>query len=122
MTYSIVTIMSDTNEVFLNQVLELRRGSIVLAIVGILRVKKHYGYSLLRALEQYNFPVDGSTLYPLLRRLEKQEMLSSEWDTTDKRPRKYYSLTTSGEKLYQSLLSEWREMNEKINEIVKEDI
>ena len=114
--------MSDTNEVFLNQVLELRRGSIVLAIVGILRVNKHYGYSLLRALEQYNFPVDGSTLYPLLRRLEKQEMLSSEWDTTDKRPRKYYSLTTSGEKLYQSLLSEWLEMNEKINEIVKEDI
>jgi len=114
--------MSDSNEVFLNQVLELRRGSIVLAIVGILRAKKHYGYSLLRTLEQYNFPVDGSTLYPLLRRLEKQGMLSSEWDTADKRPRKYYSLTVSGEKLYQNLLSEWSEMNEKINEIVKEDI
>jgi len=113
--------MTDMEELFQNQVLELRRGSIVLAIVSILRKQKHYGYSLLKELEQYSLPVDGSTLYPLLRRLEKQGSLSSEWDTADNRPRKYYALTADGERLYASLLTEWQEMNEKINVIIKDD-
>ena len=114
--------MADINDVFQNQVLEFRRGSIVLAIVSILRTEKHYGYSLLKALERYAFPVDGSTLYPLLRRLEKQGVLISEWNTDDNRPRKYYSLTRDGEALYKKLLTEWSDMNEKIKNIVKEDV
>jgi len=114
--------MSDINDVFQNQALEFRRGSLVLAIVSVLRKKKYYGYSLLRTLENLALPVDGSTLYPLLRRLEKQGVLESEWDTADTRPRKYYKLTHDGETLYQKLVTEWSEMNEKINKIIKEDI
>lgn len=114
--------MTDIEEIFQNQVLELRRGSIVLAIVSILSKRTHYGYSLLKELEQYSLPVDGSTLYPLLRRLEKQGSLSSQWDTEDSRPRKYYSLTADGEKLYVSLLTEWQAMNDKINKIIKDDV
>lgn len=114
--------MDDIESLFQNQVLELRRGSIVIAIIGILSSHKHYGYSLLKALEEYNFPVDGSTLYPLLRRLEKQGVLSSEWDTTDNRPRKYYSLTKNGSVLYQKLANEWSDMNNKITTILKEDL
>jgi PadR family transcriptional regulator PadR len=114
--------MNDIHDVFQNQVFEFRRGSIVIAILGILANQKHYGYSLLKALEQYDFPVDGSTLYPLLRRLEKQKVLISEWDTADSRPRKYYSLTSEGEHLYKRLVVEWSEMNTKIKNILKEDI
>ena len=114
--------MDDINDVFQNQVFEFRRGSIVIAILGILSDKKHYGYSLLKALEQYNFPVDGSTLYPLLRRLEKQKVLVSEWDTADSRPRKYYSLTIEGQRLYERLVVEWSDMNQKIKNILKEDV
>ena len=110
------------NELFQNQVLEFRRGSIVIAIVGILSHKRHYGYALLKELERYDFPVDGSTLYPLLRRLEKQGVLSSEWDTADNRPRKYYTLTKNGAGLYEKLAEEWEEMNKKISTILKEDL
>jgi len=114
--------MTSIDDVFQNQIFEFRRGSIVLAIVGILRAEKQYGYSLLKNLEHSAFPVDGSTLYPLLRRLEKQGVLQSEWNTTDSRPRKYYRLTQDGENLYKKLLAEWSEMNEKIKDIVKEDL
>jgi PadR family transcriptional regulator PadR len=113
--------MDDSEALFQNQVLEFRRGSIVLAIVGILSAKKHYGYSLLKTLEDYDFPVEGNTLYPLLRRLEKQGVLNSEWDTTDNRPRKYYSLTENGAVLYDKLATEWNQMNKKITQILKED-
>lgn len=114
--------MKDIEEVFQNQVQELRRGSIVLAIASVLHANKHYGYSLQRALESYAFSVDESTLYPLLRRLEKQGVLSSEWSTADNRPRKYYTLTPEGEQFYKDLLAEWSDMNQKINEIVKEEV
>ena len=114
-----MTVMDD---IFQNQVLEFRRGSIVLAIVSILQTEKHYGYSLLKALERNAFPVDGSTLYPMLRRLEKQGVLHSRWDTADNRPRKYYELTHDGEILYKKLLAEWSDMNDKIKNIVKEDL
>jgi DNA-binding PadR family transcriptional regulator len=114
--------VNDIDDVFQNQVFEFRRGSIVIAILGILSDKKHYGYSLLKALEQSDFPVDGSTLYPLLRRLEKQKVLSSEWDTADTRPRKYYSLTSEGQQLYERLVLEWSDMNKKIKNILKEDV
>lgn len=113
--------MDELDSLFQNQVLELRRGSIVIAILGILSSQKHYGYSLLKALEGYQFPVDGSTLYPLLRRLEKQGVLSSEWDTADNRPRKYYTLTNNGARLYKKLASEWSDMNGKITTILKEE-
>jgi DNA-binding PadR family transcriptional regulator len=114
--------MTNIDDIFQNQVLEFRRGSIVLAIVSILRTQKHYGYSLLRTLEQSAFPVDGSTLYPLLRRLEKQGVLQSEWNTADSRPRKYYQLTNDGEKLYKKLYAEWLDMNKKIHSIIMEDV
>lgn len=114
--------MADIEELFQNQVLEFRRGSIVVAIVSVLYAERHYGYSLLKALERYAFPVDGSTLYPLLRRLEKQGVLSSDWDTADNRPRKYYSLTPDGITLYKKLLAEWSDMTAKIKNIVKEDV
>lgn len=114
--------MSDIDELYQNQVLELRRGSIVLAIVATLRKQPHYGYSLLESLKEYGLVVEGNTLYPLLRRLQSQGILASEWDTKEARPRKYYSLTRDGAKLYRKLATEWSDMSGRINEIIKEDL
>ncbi len=94
------------NDIYSNQELELRRGTIVLAILHELKERK-YGYALLQSLEQAEIAIEAGTLYPMLRRLEKQGVLKSAWDTTDTRPRKYYELSTDGKKLYKQLEQEW---------------
>lgn len=101
-----------------NQVLELRRGTIVIATLGLLH-NRHYGYGLLQALESAGVTVDAGTLYPLLRRLEKQGVLTSVWETADSRPRKYYQLSQEGEILYDKLVSEWRHMTIFVKELVE---
>lgn len=111
--------MNEIDELFANQALELRRGTIVLAILSKLK-KPRYGYALLQALEKSGISVDAGTLYPLLRRLEKQEVLESKWDVSDTRPRKYYQLSTKGQKLYERLQHEWHETQEKLNIIMLE--
>lgn len=66
-----------------------------------------YGYGLLEALADAGFPVEANTLYPLLRRLEKQGLLVSEWNTDESRPRKFYRTSPAGRELAESLLREW---------------
>lgn len=100
--------------------IELRRGSLVLAVLGSLK-QRHYGYSLLQTMNQYNIDIEANTLYPLLRRLDKQGYLSSEWDTNENRPRKYYTLSKQGEQLFEDLLKEWHKMQMSITKIVQED-
>ena len=109
------------DDVFASQILELRRGVIVLAILSHLRVPR-YGYSLLQQLERAQITVDAGTLYPLLRRLERQGVLESVWDTGESRPRKYYRLTSDGEKMYRSLLEEWKVMVESVEIMTQENI
>ena len=85
---------------------ELRRGSVVLASLIALRTPG-YGYGLLDALDRAGLPVEGNTLYPLLRRLESQGLLTSEWDTTETRPRKFYRTSPDGIRLASALEDEW---------------
>lgn len=105
---------------FANQVLEMRRGTIVLAILSQLTTPR-YGYGLLQQLESARIPIDAGTLYPLLRRLEKHGVLESEWETGESRPRKYYRLSGDGEQLYRRLVEEWQAMNDTIVQMTKED-
>ena len=86
---------------------ELRRGSVVLASLVALE-RPGYGYGLLDALEHAGFPVAANTLYPLLRRLEAQGLLTSAWDTTEIRPRKFYQTSEAGIRIATQLRSEWR--------------
>lgn len=88
---------------------ELRRGTIVLCALCSLK-KPKYGYSLVQDLEEQNMAVDPSTLYPLLRRLEKQGLLQSEWETSSGKPRKYYSMTALGAEVYDGLKEHWENM------------
>lgn len=116
--HSIIQIMS--NEFMNSQILELRRGTIVVATLSLLR-SPHYGYGLLQELESAGVPVDAGTLYPLLRRLEKQGILDSSWETTDARPRKYYHLNQEGKRTYDRLIDEWATMIELTQRLLKKE-
>jgi PadR family transcriptional regulator, regulatory protein PadR len=101
--------MSDIQETINSLTQELRRGTIVIGVLSQL-FEPQYGYSLVSVLEEKGFSIDPSTLYPLLRRLEKQNLLESKWDTHETRPRKYYLLSTEGKEVYQQLCKEWESM------------
>lgn len=107
----------DIDELYTNQVLELRRGTIVLALLSTLK-QPLYGYALLQSLKEAGISVDAGTLYPLLRRLEKQGVLQSKWDTTDTRPRKFYQLSTDGKVLYERLTAEWDDTANKLKAMI----
>lgn len=89
---------------------ELRRGTVVLASLLTLR-EPGYGYGLLESLERIGISVDGNTLYPLLRRLEKQGLLTSEWNTDEARPRKFYRTSAEGDRLAETLSTDWHELD-----------
>ena len=97
---------------------ELRRGTLTLAVLSQLR-KPQYGYSLVQLLEQCGISIEQSTLYPLLRRLEKQELVTSSWDTTESRPRRYYVLTPFGIDIYQQLKEEWEKTSQELSLLLK---
>ncbi|MFI6242016.1 PadR family transcriptional regulator [Micromonospora sp. NPDC050795] len=84
---------------------ELRRGTVVVASLVALR-RPDYGYALLQRLSDHGFPVDANTLYPLLRRLEDQGLLTSEWNTEESRPRKFYRTSDEGESMLNRLLDD----------------
>ncbi len=99
--------------------LELRRGVVVLAALSQLGAPR-YGYELRQALADKGMPIEEGTLYPLLRRLETQGLLKSEWRIVDGPPRRYYSLTTDGRKLLKKLTESWQAMNEAMGRLLKE--
>jgi len=100
----------ENDELVQNMLLELRRGVIAIAVLSQLS-KEEYGYSLLKALFDLGLEVDQSTLYPLLRRLESQGLLQSEWRIADEaRPRRYYVISTQGREVLTQLKREWSVM------------
>ncbi|WP_300265222.1 PadR family transcriptional regulator [Microbacterium sp.] len=101
------------DEVFDTHLQELRRGTVVLACLQLLRTPG-YGYGLLEDLQRHGFATDANTLYPLLRRLEKQEYLTSEWNTDEARPRKFYRTSEAGTRLADTLTTEWLALTEAI--------
>jgi len=98
---------------------EIRRGTVVLACLQLLR-EPGYGYGLLEDLERHGFPTDANTLYPLLRRLEKQGYLTSEWNTDETRPRKFYRTSAAGAALADRLTAEWRAVADAIATLPEE--
>ncbi|RIV37823.1 PadR family transcriptional regulator [Micromonospora radicis] len=94
-----------TDDVLRTHLQELRRGTVVVASLVALR-QPDYGYALLQRLAGHGFAVDANTLYPLLRRLEEQGLLTSEWNTEESRPRKFYRTSDAGEQLLTRLLDD----------------
>jgi PadR family transcriptional regulator PadR len=105
------------SDLFENLRLELRRGSLIIAVLAQLRTE-HYGYALRKALADRGMEIEESTLYPLLRRLESQGLLVSEWREEDKRNKRFYRLSTGGAQILKQLLEEWQNMNSSLNRII----
>lgn len=97
-------------ELLENLRLELRRGYLVLAVLAQLR-SEHYGYALRKALAERGLEIDENTLYPLLRRLESQGLLDSQWREEDRRNKRFYRVSTQGEAILLQLLAEWEDIN-----------
>lgn len=98
--------------------LELRRGAMVLAVLSQLK-EAEYGYSLKQQLTAAGLEIPEGTLYPLLRRLEAQGLLESEWRVVDeKRPRRYYQISNEGQQVFAALSREWRDLQEAINNLL----
>ena len=110
---------SNLDEVLQGLRLELRRGCLTLAVLGQLR-SEHYGYTLRKALAERGLDIDEGTLYPLIRRLETQGLLSSEWREENKRRKRFYRLSADGEIILQKLLDELRAINASLQSILQE--
>lgn len=108
-----------TTEVFENLKLELRRGCLTLAVLTQLRTER-YGYTLRKALSDDGLEIDEGTLYPLLRRLESQGLLVSQWREEDKRNKRFYRLSPVGEQILEKLLGEWQRINTSLSKILQE--
>lgn len=106
------------DEVLATHSLELRRGTVVLAALASLD-QPRYGYALLEHLAAAGVDVEGNTLYPLLRRLERQGLLTSEWNTDGTRPRKFYTLTAPGRRVLEELTREWAALDTALKTLTR---
>ncbi len=113
MTHSMAT----DDDIFEALRLELRRGSLILAVLGQLR-SEHYGYTLRKALGDIGVEIDEGALYPMLRRLESQGLLTSEWREEEKRNKRFYRLSDQGRAVLARLILEWRALNAAVTDIL----
>lgn len=110
--------MSTHEQIIENLTGELKRGTLVLVVL-LSTGQPTYGYSLVQSLQEQGIDIEQNTLYPLLRRLEKQELLVSSWDTTESRPRKYYNISEFGQKILIDLSKEWARTNTIIESMIQ---
>ncbi|GIJ81384.1 Transcriptional regulator PadR-like family protein [Micromonospora phaseoli] len=109
-----------SDDVLRTHLQELRRGTVVMASLVALR-QPGYGYALLQRLSGHGFPVDANTLYPLLRRLEEQGLLTSEWNTEESRPRKFYRTSDAGEQVLRRLLDDLATVQHSLATMIEGD-
>lgn len=93
---------------------ELRRGTLILLVLSQLETPM-YGYNLIKILEESGITIEANTLYPLMRRLESQGLLKSEWETSEAKPRKYYVLTEDGKLVLERVKKQWYELSNNVN-------
>ena len=110
--------MPTDGDIFEALKLELRRGSLVLAVLAQLR-SEHYGYTLRKALGDIGIEIDEGALYPMLRRLESRGLLTSQWREEDKRNKRFYRISPQGEHVLGRLLSEWRALGQALEQIIQ---
>jgi DNA-binding PadR family transcriptional regulator len=106
------------SDLYENLKLELRRGSLVVAVLAALRTEQ-YGYTLRRSLAEAGISIEESALYPMLRRLEGQGLLQSQWREENSRNKRFYCISAAGEEILVRLVEEWGELNQSIKRILK---
>ena len=110
--------MNRTNEALENLRQEMRRGSLIVAVLAQLRTE-HYGYALRKTLSDSGLDIEENTLYPLLRRLETQGLLTSHWREEEKRNKRFYKLSSHGEEILAKLLEEWDKLTGALDRITR---
>jgi PadR family transcriptional regulator PadR len=110
--------ISDNNGLLESLRLELRRGCLVVAVLAELRTEQ-YGYTLRKALAEHGMEIDEGTLYPLLRRLETQGLLVSEWREEEKRNKRFYRISRDGKVVLKQMLAEWQSLGTSLEAILK---
>src|SRR5215471_8652504 len=115
------TVDNATTEILENLRSELRRGSLIVAVLAELR-QEQYGYTLRKSLEEHGISMDEGTLYPLLRRLESQGLLASEWREQDKRNKRFYRLSPQGEVILSELLLDWENLSQSLRAVLKQSL
>ena len=108
---------NEISEMYTKLTQELRRGILVLAALSQLKEEK-YGYALINSLAEKELDIEQGTLYPLLRRLETQGLLNSEWNVEGSRPRRYYVISTQGTKMLEDLTGEWRNLTNVMEKLL----
>lgn len=99
-------------------VLELRRGTLILLVLSQMK-EPTYGYNLVKKLNDQEIPMDANTLYPLMRRLEGQGLLKSQWDTGEGKPRKYYQITPEGQEVLEKTKKYWDTFSQNVNAMLE---
>ena len=98
---------------------EMNRGFLQVLVLVLLE-RSMYGYMMLKHLERIGYGVEESTLYPLLRRLEKKDLIQSEWDVSQDRPKKFYIISKKGRNVRRELLKIWKDQNDILNHLLEE--
>lgn len=111
----------NVDEVVSGLILELRRGTLILLVLGQMG-KPTYGYSLVKQLNDCKIPMDANTLYPLLRRLEGQGLLESQWDTAQGKPRKYYQITPMGQEVLEKTKAYWKTFSNQVDKLLEGNV
>lgn len=107
------------DEIVSGLILELRRGTLILLVLSQLK-EAMYGYNLVSTLQENGIPMEANTLYPLMRRLESQGLLKSQWETSESKPRKYYQITEEGSSVLERTKKQWKEFSGKVNNLIGE--
>ena len=110
----------DHDELISGLIVEMRRGTLIFLVLGQLQ-KPMYGYNLVKNLNNSNIPIEGNTLYPLMRRLESQGLLTSEWETSGSKPRKYYAITPDGRIVFEKVKKHWLDFVNNVNSLWEEN-
>ena len=119
--YSVITNkerLLNNDDLISSLVQELRRGTLIMVVLSQLK-NEEYGYSLISKLKENGITIESNTLYPLLRRLENQGLLKSEWKTNEEKPRKYYLITKDGLKVLEKSKGHWKEYSNAVNKILE---
>ncbi len=98
--------------------LELRRGTLIILVLSQLK-EPMYGYNLVKKLQDNGIPIEANTLYPLMRRLESQGLLQSEWETSEAKPRKYYKITNDGLIVLAKITEHWKAFSKNIDNLLE---
>lgn len=106
------------DEIVSGLVLELRRGTLIILVLSQLK-EPMYGYNLVKKLQDNGVPIEANTLYPLMRRLESQGLLKSEWETSEAKPRKYYKITDDGLIVLEKATAHWKAFSKNIDNLLE---